>query len=106
MEAQHPIKRPQHPLKQLPHVRTWIGADGKEHTQSIISQGFDARYHNVPVSDCPYDEKQDPDGRCWWTLGWHRADMHEQKVGRASLFSPKSKRFPPRSPGGPTLGIK
>lgn len=94
------------PLKQLPHVRTWITADGIEHSGSLIGQGFEARNHGVLVTDCPYDDK-DPDGRCWWTMGWHRCDLREQKMGRGSLFASKLKRKPPpRGPAGPTMGIK
>jgi hypothetical protein len=95
------------PLKQLPHVRTWIGADGVEHSESLISQGFEARRHKLPLAQCPYSEKEDPDGRSWWHLGWHRCDMHELRTGRGSML--KGVRLDnsiPRKLGGPTLGIK
>jgi hypothetical protein len=93
------------PLKQLPHVRSWIGPDGKEHIGSLIGVGFEARANKVPLNKCPYGD-EDPDGRAWWCLGWIRCDMHEVRGGRASLFSDVRQPPAPRKPSGPTMGIK
>jgi hypothetical protein len=75
--------------KQLPHVREFTTAAGR-YSISLISMGFEARRNGESITRCPYG-KDDPDGVCWWTLGWHRCDRIEVAQGKPSLWKPKKK---------------
>lgn len=77
------------PLQQLPHVRVFDTPTGS-YTVSMIGLGYEARHLGRPLTDCPFGA-DDPDGVCWWMMGWHRGDLHEVRHGRPSLWKPERK---------------
>jgi hypothetical protein len=77
------------PLQQLPHVREFVGPLGC-YTVSLIGLGYEARRQGHMITACPYGD-DDPDGVCWWMLGWIRCDRFEVSWGRPSLWKSRKK---------------
>ena len=78
------------PLQQLPHVREFVTPEGS-YSVSLIGLGYEAHGRHEPLDSCPYGQ-DDPDGVCWWMLGWIRADLLEIRWGRPSRWKSRKRQ--------------